>query len=210
MSNNSEKPISLAEFARLVGCDESTVRRYVKEGRICGPAVAYLPTGKIAGLRFDLAKPQYLEARALVEFRFARSGGAPTGKTARKVPEPGQPTPAPAGASTPPPTGKAGKVGNLSEAELSELDLNQLAKRELVLRIQARQIEIAKERSSLVNIADVEAALTGFVPVIRKRMESISARLIDKLEAASSRHEALQLLTVEVNNALTELSDMFY
>ena len=207
MPNNSEKAISLAEFARRMDCDESTVRRYVKEGRICGAAVAYRANGKIAGLFFDLAKPHYLEARALVELRFVRSGGAPTGKADRNAP-----VPVPAG-SQPTPTKPAGtkleSARRLSEAELNELEINDLAKLEVVLRILTKQIQIQELLSSLVDIDEVESAFNEFTQIIRARMEAIPDRIIDSLiTTAGNRTKAKQLLIEELDSALSELSGM--
>lgn len=187
--------ISRTEFARRMGCDESTVRRYMREGKICAPAVTYRPNGKFAYLCFERAKAQYLEARAITEFRFARSGGAATGPIPKLDVLP----------QSRPPSEESFMP---SENELAGMTLSELTKREVVLRVGLKQLELDEKTGVLVKREDVYAALFTIGQELRNRIEAIADRVIDDIIAAPTRSEAYIILKQEINSALLQVSQL--
>ena len=187
--------VSHAGFARRMGCDESTVRRYLRDGKICAPAVTYKPNGKVAYLTFELAKAQYLDARAATEFRFARSGGAPTGS--HNASNAMLPTIS---------TGYQTSVSNETNDGLDGLSVPELTKREAVLRVRLKQMELDEKMGMLVKKDEVYSALFTAGQEIRNRFEAIPIRIIDNILVANSRHEALLILEKEINSVLVEVS----
>lgn len=96
---------------------------------------------------------------------------------------------------------------SMSEDELLGLDINQLSKREAVLRVMRAQIEIGKSSGELLPIAKVEAALFSFGVEVRKRFEAMPPRIIDSLLNSKGRAVALGVFTKEVNSCLAGLSE---
>ena len=197
MLSSHPKLISCAEFARRLGCDESTVRRYIQAGKIYGPAVAYKASGKVAGLQFESAKAQYLEAREVTEFRFAMSSGAPTGAGSanhRSRREARQPRPEADSPPLPP--------GPLTMAQLNAASLAQVRKRLLQLRIRMAEIKVGQLTGKLLSREDVYRELYERGNEVRNRFEMIPDRITDRLLAAPSRAAALEILQAEFADAL--------
>ena len=197
MLKSIAKPISCAEFARRLGCDESTVRRYVQAGKIHGPAVVYKAGGKVAGLQFELAKAHYLEAREVTEFRFVMSGGAPTGASSANYGsrrEASQPRPEADSPPLPP--------GPLTMAQLDAASLTQVRKRLLQLRVRMAEIEVGQLAGKLLPREDVNRELYERGTEIRNRFEIIPHRVTDRLLAADTRAAALKILQAEFADAL--------
>ena len=98
--------------------------------------------------------------------------------------------------------------GSLSEDELSKLDIAQLTKKEAVLRVLAKQLEVDEKTGTLIKRKEVETALFVVGQEIRLRVEAIPSRVIDSILAAPTRADAVLILNKEINSALTLLSGL--
>jgi len=98
-------------------------------------------------------------------------------------------------------------MDQMSEDELGRMDINALTKREAVLRVIAKQLEIGKTSGELVAIEKVYAGLFSFGVEIRKRIEAIPARIIDSIRNAKTRAEAMIIINKEINDALSSLAN---
>lgn len=87
MAAAAPEPITRLAFAQLMGTDESTIRKYIRLGKIHGEALILRPGegpgGKVKALNLKPAKVQYLEARALTDMKFRESGAAAPGITTK-------------------------------------------------------------------------------------------------------------------------------
>lgn len=96
---------------------------------------------------------------------------------------------------------------NMSESELLLLDITQLTKREAVLRVMQKQLEIGKTSGELIAVEKVYGGLYSFAVEVRKRFEAMPHRIIDSLMNCKSRPDALGIFIKEVNSSLAALSE---
>ncbi|MGY3090877.1 hypothetical protein ACVWYF_003941 [Hymenobacter sp. UYAg731] len=203
MSAKPAEIVSCAEFARRLDCDESTVRRYVREGKICAPAVAYKPTGKVAGLSFELAKRHFLEAREVTEFRFALSGGAPTGTARNRA----------AGRAAAGPVSDTGQPVALAPLKRNSEglpigEMAELRRYALQLKVELAELELGVLLGELLPRRAVYQALFEKGQEVRIRLEAIPHRIIEDMLAADNSTEALALLNKEIDCALKDVANI--
>ena len=193
MSPESAEIVSCSELARRLDCDESTVRRYVREGKIYGPAVVYKPTGKVAGLRFEMAKVYYLEARETTEYRFASSGGAPTGSVRKR---------AKLLDADPINDGKPLAYFKCHGDGVLVSQMAELRRHALQLKVELAELELGIQSGTLLLRESVFQELFVRGQEIRARFEAIPDRVIDILLAAPSPEAARTILQVEIDETL--------
>lgn len=214
-----EKQISILEFSRRVGCDESTTREYIRLGKLHGEALGKSASGKTKIIH-SKAVPQFEASRANTQHLFARSGAAALGvnNRAEKLP-PASPDVIPA-ERRPQYHGGNLKSGadrvnadisgtsKMSEEELGELDIAQLTKKEAVLRVVSKQLEVDEKTGQLVRVEVVYNALFTAGQELRNRVEAVPVRVIDDILAAPNRAEALLVLSREIKAALTQVTEL--
>ena len=272
MAKADKEVVSILEFATRMGCNESTIRDYLKAGKIAGAGIFQREGGK-PKINYPVAKSQYLEARAVSEHRFSRSIQAKA-EAGNKPPAAPKSTHAPL--FTPPemvtvysrtappvemtadlakrmglrttPYGPGDEVNEdyrdgsafarkpvepgrrknnraepdsmlyeLSheqpdyvedETDLNKMSIQDLTKREAVLRVRIKQLEIDEKTGDVVRKEDVFAALFTAGAEVRGRIEAIPDRIIDTVLAAANRTDALLILTREIKAALQNLSEL--
>lgn len=113
-------------------------------------------------------------------------------------------------------------VGNVEDDEPEDDTLNEGADRELggkvakteaervsaIFKAKILQLAYKEKRGQMVPIAKVNTVLFSYGQEIRTAVEGIPNRVIDKIRATDTRHEALRILEEEVYNTLILLADI--
>lgn len=188
----SEERISIREFSRRIGCSDVAVHKAIKSGKIVHgvgrddddkpyilPDVAASEWGK----SFN---PSYANNDKLHEsLSFASKSEVPADRV--EIPEPKQAQP-------------EITDGAKSIVELKRLDLH--------VRVQLAALDLRKRKGELVEKNKVYSELFSLGQEIRTVFAAIPDRVIDSLMASKDRNEAHAILSKEIFECLTQVSEI--
>jgi hypothetical protein len=205
--------ISIREFGRRTGEVDTTIRRFKEKGIIPAEAFGIHPKNGRPTVYYELAYTHYAAFRGI----------DPTPPSFKEEPEP---EPAPVIPEEKPKKKTAGQVikeenerqaptaktpkpgaGNAdalnTSAQYAQADL-----REKKAKAELAELNLEEKRGNLVPKAEVTKNLYEFGAVIKNQILSVPDRVIDSVYSAADRGEAHRILTFELTDALTRLSDI--
>lgn len=210
-------PVSIRQFAKMVGQAESAVRKarnresilkgVTADGKII-PSVASAEWGKEILPEFSGVKKSVPKKSPVAKTPVVKK--TPTVKKTKKEPETIDEYVAEIMGEKLPTAGADDLDDDTVSGDLEESIPKTEAERiTSVLKAKILQITYAEKKGQLVPIDKVNSVLFGYGQEIRNAFESIPDRIIDRILAlADKRHEAKRVLVDEIHDTLKLLSDI--
>lgn len=221
--------ISIREFARRLGCSDTTVRKAIKAGRI---DKGHNPKGRRQSIIYEVAKAEWAENFDVADtanLTLAKNLGfdvdAPVDELMPPaVPPPPPPKPEPQPKPAPKKRGPKPKQKIQPEPKpepeqvipetppIPETGkgptLQQATLKEKVYKAQLSELNYKEKLGTLVNKDEVYKALYAAGQEVREAILAVPDRIIDDVMASRSRNEAYNKLYEELAKALERVAEI--
>jgi len=177
--------VSRRELGRRTNISESTIRDYIKAGKISGKSFESGIPGK-GNLIYEIAVSELLKIRPDLKDNFQKSEQVVKYRPFRK-------------------SKNIQEREGMFEEDWSYADAEL---REKIAKAQLAELHLAEKLGEVVNKSDVNKALYTFGAEIRNAILAVPDRTIDNILACDNRTEAHLILTEELTKALLALTDI--
>jgi hypothetical protein len=175
--------VSRRELGRRTNISESTIRDYIKYGKITMQSFSSGIHGK-GDLIYEIAVSELLKIRPDLKDFLQEKEPLGTSHTSQK----------------------SKNNPNKEKADKEDVSYADAERREKIAKAQLAELDLEEKLGTLVNISDVKKALYVFGAEIRDAILAVPNRITDSIVACDDRNEAHLMLTKELNDAILALT----